>query len=85
MKRLTLGHPASENDTGWAIRALREIELASFEDIEATFDEYTVEGTITETRTFNAATASATDLRNVLATIISDIQKRGSKRQLNEA
>lgn len=82
MRRFAFGSPTPGQGAfeRWAAQALREIELASAEDIEAVLGEFTVTGTITETRTFDAATATANDLRNVLATLINDIKKRGQKR-----
>lgn len=82
MRRLAFGNPLPGKDgfERWAKDALRQIESASIEDIEAVFTGYSVTGTLTEQRTFDAGTATATDLRNVLATLITDIQKRGQKR-----
>lgn len=80
MKRLVFGNPLPGGFERWAASALREVERASAEDVEAVVADFTVTGTITETRTLNASTATATDLRNVLATLITDIQKRGQKR-----
>jgi hypothetical protein len=81
MKRLAFGSPLQASDfPRWVTEALREIESASAEDVEATLSEFSYTGALTEVRTFDAATATATDLRNVLATLISDIKKRGQKR-----
>lgn len=84
MKRLALGAPVGSNDLGWYQRALKIIEEASYEDAETVFDEYTVTGAFTETRTLDTATATTADLVALLATLITDIQKRGSKRNPNE-
>lgn len=60
--------------------ALREIEKASLVgDAGTVADGFTVSN-FTETRTLNAGTATASDVANVLATFISDLKKRGSKR-----
>lgn len=80
MRKLSLGNPLGRNDFDWVRRGLKTIEQASYEDMENVFDEYTVTGVVTEQRTFDAGAATATDLRNVLATLITDIQKRGSRR-----
>lgn len=82
MRRLVLGDPLPipGGFEKWIENALREIERASVEDMEAIISEFSTTGAFTETRTFNAATATLGDLRNVLATLISDIKKRGQKR-----
>lgn len=85
MKKLALGSPANPGDIGWAHRALKAIERASYEDVEAVADEYTITGTITELREFDAGAATATEMRNVFATFLNDLQKRGSKRNPDEA
>jgi len=55
--------------------ALRDIELASFEnDPTNVASAYTVEN-YTTTRTLDAGTATATDIANVLATLIADLQR----------
>lgn len=85
MKRLILGSPlgtSQEAFNRWAAEAFQQIERATAEDIETVLSEYSTTGTVTELRTFNAATATASDLRNVLATLIQDIKKRGQKRSL---
>lgn len=82
MRRLILGSPLPIKNgfEQWVKDALQQIEQATAEDIEAVISEFSVTGTLTELRTFNAGTATATDLRNVLATMISDIKKRGQKK-----
>lgn len=82
MRRIVLGSPLPIKGgfETWVIEALRQLEDATAEDIEAVISEFSVTGTLTEQRTFNAGTATATDLRNVLATMISDIKKRGQKK-----
>lgn len=80
MKKLALGNPVSPNDIGWAIRSLKAIEAASFEDIEATMDDFTITGSFTETHELNVATAALGDLIAFVATMVSDIQKRGQNR-----
>jgi hypothetical protein len=80
MKKLALGNPSSSADTGWAVRSLKAIERASYEDAELIFDDYTVTGTFTETRTLDVATATLPDLIAFIATLVTDIQKRGQNR-----
>lgn len=80
MRVLVFGDPLPQDFERWATEALREIERASVEDIEAVLGEFSITGTLTEVRTFDAGTADVTVLRNVLATMISDIKKRGQKR-----
>lgn len=80
MKKLMLGTPTGAGDVGWAHRALKTIERASFEDIETLFDDLTISGTYTDTRTLDADTATLADLIAFVATLISDIQKRGQNR-----
>lgn len=77
MRPLTLGSPS---DLPGVVRALREIENASFDSIETVADAYTISGTFTETRTLNVTTPSTANLAAVLATIITDLKKRGAKR-----
>ena len=80
MKRLALGSPTSPQDIGWAHRALKLIEQASVEDIEATITNLTISGSYTETRTLTPSTATLSDLVNFIATMVTDIQKRGQNR-----
>lgn len=80
MRRLSLGAPASQTDVGWAIRALKKIEQATAEDIEATINDLTIAGAYTETRTLTPGTATLPDLIAFVATMVSDIQKRGQHR-----
>lgn len=77
MKKLALG---SGQDLGWALRSLKTIERASFEDAETVFDDYTISGAYTETRELDVDTATLPDLLAVFATLITDIQKRGQSR-----
>lgn len=81
MRRLALGNPLPGNNgfERWATDALREIERASAEDVEAVLSEFTVTE-FTATRTLDASTATLDDLKNFVATMVDDIQKRGQKR-----
>lgn len=80
MKRLAFGSPLPKQELKWMMDSLREIERASIEDIETVVGELDVTGTVTETRTLDVDTATATDIANFLATFISDVKKRGQKR-----
>jgi hypothetical protein len=84
MRKLALGNPISPSDVNWAIRSLKAIEAASFEDIEATMDDFTITGTFTETRELDVSTAVLADLIAFVATMVSDIQKRGQHRTAGE-
>jgi hypothetical protein len=85
MRRVSFGNPPSNillanPDMRFVFEALREIEKASLEgDAGQVADAYTVTN-FTETRTLDAGTATASDVADVLATLISDLQKRGTKR-----
>lgn len=80
MRKLALGAPQSDKDLAWAFNAIHQIELATYEDVEATMNDLTITGTFTPTRTLNAATATHADLLAFVATMVSDIQKRGQNR-----
>jgi len=86
MRPLVLGHPLNDSPESfkeWVRIALQEIENASYEDIAEVADAYTITGTLTETRELNVTTPTAANVANVLATLITDIQRRGSKRDLS--
>lgn len=84
MRQVTLPPPArsagQQAFNEWVNACLREIELASQEDIALMAKEFTVTGH-TPTRVLDAATATATDVADVLCTLLEDLQKRGSKRR----
>lgn len=80
MRKLTFGSPLKPDDIAWAIRSLQQIERASREDIETVFDGLTISGTYTDTRTLNASTATLPDLIAFVATMVSDIKKRGERK-----
>lgn len=61
------------------MQAFAEIERAAAEDTFVVADDFSVSGH-TRTRTLNAATATTTDLVNVLCTLLEDLQNRGMKR-----
>lgn len=79
MRRLSFGSPAG-NKEAWFEDALREIERASAEDIEATVSGFTTTGTLTERRTIDAGAATLAQLRDFVCTLVHDIKKRGQKR-----
>jgi hypothetical protein len=80
MRPITLGFRFyGEDFETWAERALHEIENASIEDATVIADTYTVSN-FTASRTLNAGTATATQVANVLATFIDDLQKRSPNR-----
>jgi hypothetical protein len=85
MRRVSFGNPPSnilqaKPDMRFVLEALREIEKASAEaDAGQVADAFTLSN-YTETRTLNAGAATLGDVANVLATFISDLQKRGTKR-----
>lgn len=68
----------------WIDRAFRALELASNEDLATFFDEFGHEGTLVETRTIDLNTPSAANVAAVVATLISDVKKRGSRRKREE-
>jgi hypothetical protein len=64
----------------WAERGFREIENCSLEDAIVVADSYTL-GTFTPLRALPATGAiTATQVANVLATFIDDLQKRSANR-----
>lgn len=84
MKPLSLGHPignSPEAKLDWIIDAIRQIELASQEETTQIFDSYSFTDTLTETRTFDVSSATLSEIRSVLATLIDDHQRRGVNRR----
>lgn len=70
----------SLNNLADVIRALRQIETASREDIETVADAFTVSGSFTDTRELNVSAPSTANIAAVLATFLSDLKARGSTR-----
>lgn len=68
----------------WIDRAFRQLESASQEDLATVFDEYGSTGPLTPTRTIDLVTPSVANLAAVLATLVDDIKKRGSRRSREE-
>ncbi len=85
MRKISIGQPPFDialvdQKTRWMMTALLTIQRASGEQItEEIADAYTL-GTFTVTRTLNPATATISDVANVLATILQDMKNRGVKR-----
>jgi len=82
MRPISLGQPPVNDKAAmgqWMLGALQEIERASHDDIPQMFSSYTVTN-YTATRTLDAATATTTDIANVLCTLIADLKARGPKR-----
>lgn len=86
MKKLALGTPPGDPKQfqKWAAQALMTVQLASFEDAELIFDDFQIVGAFTETRSLTPGTATTTDIANFLATLVSDLKRRGQKRNYDE-
>ena len=85
MKVVVLGQmpPGASVDQkiNWIIQSLRTIELASQqEEVARIADSYTTTGTITVTRDINVTSPTAANAVAVLATLLDDIRKRGTRR-----
>lgn len=77
MRRIVLGNGS---DLAWVLGSLRKIEQASVEGVEGVIDGFTITSDFVETRTLDTTTATVADLANLIATMITDIQKRGANR-----
>jgi hypothetical protein len=65
----------------WILSALRAIEQASYDsDLTTIFQNYSVTGAFTATRSLDATTPTLANVVAVLATIIQDCQKGGANR-----
>lgn len=80
MRPVSLGSPLKDGDLHWMMRALREIENASYEDTSEVADAFTISGTLTETRTLDVDSPTASNIAAVLATFIADLKRRGTKK-----
>lgn len=82
MRAISVGNPPQDPAAfrEWIIRAFRQIETAS-NDIaaEKVADAFTVSN-LTETRSLDAASATTSDVAEVLGTLLTDLKRRGSKR-----
>ena len=68
-----------EDQDSYMRRVLTQISDASYEDALLIADGFSVTN-FTESRSLNASTATVTQLANFVATFITDLKKRGSKR-----
>lgn len=84
MRRVNFGMPPANlkvsPELQWVLQALKEVELASYEYDPASIASGFTISNYTETRTLNAATATATEIANVLATLILDLRRGGAKK-----
>lgn len=84
MRRVSLGIAppglAGTAEGRFMLGAVRQLALATFEnDPAAIASDFTIEN-YTETRSLDVATATSTDIANVLATLIRDLQRGGAKK-----
>jgi hypothetical protein len=81
MRRVYFGQPPVDDRRfrQWLLQSLREIQEASESDTAEVARDFTVSN-FTETRSLDAGAATLADLKNVVATLIYDMQRRGSKR-----
>ena len=83
MRKLTYGRPPDRKTVGmeayldWIADCLHQIRMTSFAE-PTTEDAFSVTNH-TDTRSLDVSTATLTDLKNVVATLISDGRKRGAK------
>jgi hypothetical protein len=85
MTPVSLGSALGGDDEAfrqWVIACFQQIENASWEDIAEVADGYTITGTLTETRTLDVATPSTANIAAVLGTLITDLKRRGQKRDV---
>ena len=85
MKVVVLGQlpPGASVDQkiNWIMQSLRTIELASQqEEVARIADSYTATGTPTVTRDINVSSPTLANAVAVLATLLDDIRKRGTRR-----
>lgn len=81
MKQLNLGSPNGPNDMNWVYNALRKIEEASRDpSAERIADDFTIEGTLTETKSLDVDSADASDIRAFLGTLVTAFKRRGLRR-----
>jgi hypothetical protein len=80
---VVIGAPAGQSQAqlnDWFKRALRELERVSYEDAARVADDFTILGTLTESRSIDVGTATTTEIHNFLLTFISDLKKRGKNK-----
>lgn len=84
MRRVVVGTPPPDMmksvEGRWISSALKEIELASFENDTSVITKTYLLENYTETRALDVATATTADIANVLATLILDLKRGGSKK-----
>lgn len=78
MRPVQLGQPANDNDDTWVHNSLRLIEEASQEETEEAFDDYVVSN-VTETRELDCSAATLDELRQVVGTMVLELQRRGNR------
>lgn len=71
----------AQGKANWLVNAVREIEMASQEETSDVADKFTVTNAPAGgVYTFDAATATLQDVRDVLATFLLDMKRRGATR-----
>lgn len=82
MRAVSLGTPPQDPAAfrDWIIRAFRQIEIASNDMTAEKVADGFVVSNLTETRALDASTATASEIAEVLGTLIVDFKRRGSKR-----
>lgn len=84
MRRVNFGMPPANikvsPELQWVLQSLKEVELASFENDPAVIASGFEISNYTETRTLDVATATTTDIANVLATLLLDLRRGGAKK-----
>lgn len=75
-----LPSPPAQYDQGWAARLVQVLEQRSVEDSAPHAIGYSVSNH-TPTRSLNMATATATDIGNFVATLVSDLLLAGIVRK----
>lgn len=83
MRPLVFGAPVGVNPQSfqqWTVASFKKLEQATYEDLEIVFDAYTVTGDFTPTRTLDVDTATPADVVALIATLITDVKKRGPNR-----
>lgn len=83
MRPVYLGKPSAAGDDkmfrAWVLEAMAQIENASNDSTAQIAKDFTITNH-TATRTLDASTATLADLKNVVCTLIEDMQKGGMKR-----
>jgi len=69
-----------EERVRWLENIVQELLVVSQDDPATIADEYQVDGLVTPVRTLNVLTATTDDVKNVVATWLSDWRRRGTSR-----